>query len=185
MSNIDNAFEFYSRCINDNYKIDLYKDRDMKIAGTVSSSDWELFASLITGRRGDGITGSDLLGWEVKSAKRGGSYEYQYHLNTGEEKLNDDCNVNHIFFSYSETYENVIVKAIKGSELAENFFLKWKPDYINNYDKSVPKSQRRQRFRKSIPFKYIEQHAITVLEIKEGVLIYKNDNIIASLNRDV
>ena len=48
------------------------------------SSDWEVFASMLVkdlGRKfGAGI---DLANYEVKSAKQGASYEYQYHKNTG------------------------------------------------------------------------------------------------------
>lgn len=184
MSSIDSAFKFYSQHIYDEEKIDLLKKHKLKISGSVPSVLWELFGALLTERSGAGTTGADLVGWEVKSAKTGGSYEYQYHLNTGEAKLKEDCEVNHLFFSYSETYKDVVVRAMQGKELARNYFNVWKPDYLKNYDSSVPKEQRRQRFRKSISFGYVETKGILILKISDGKLIFRDDKEIIRFNQD-
>jgi len=40
----------------------------------------------------------DLSKHEVKSAENGGSFEYQYHKNTGKEKLRQDIQTGHLFF---------------------------------------------------------------------------------------
>ena len=87
MSAIDTAYNFYARHIYDSEKIALLQEHNLKIPGSVPSVMWELFGALLTGRRGAGNTGADLLGWEVKSAKGTGSFEYQYHLNTGPGKV--------------------------------------------------------------------------------------------------
>src|SRR5438046_536564 len=65
-------------------KLRLYSARAVRTAGKVMSSDWEVFASMLVKDVGTKLTkGVDLTGYEVKSAENGGSYEYQYHKNTG------------------------------------------------------------------------------------------------------
>jgi len=182
MSKIDEAFRFYSRHIYDEEKIGLLEKYNLKVAGSVPSVLWELFGALLTGRSGAGTTGADLVGWEVKSARQSGSYEYQYHLNTGAEKLKEDRVVNHLFCTYSETYKNVSVRAIKGQDLAEPFFDIWEPEYHSNYDSSAPANQRRQRFRKNIPFGYVEKNGVMVLKVEEGLLLERHDSIIIDMN---
>lgn len=183
MSSIDKAFELYASHIYDEEKIRLLTEHNLKIAGSVPSVLWELFGSLLTERSGSGLTGADLLGWEVKSAKEGGSYEYQYHLNTGAAKLKEDCEVNHLFCRYSETYKDVVVRVMRGKDLASTFFKAWEPDYLRNYDASVPDSQRRQRFRKSISFGYVEANGVLVLKIEDGQLVYRDDTVIPMYNQ--
>ena len=185
MSSIDKAIEIYKSHILDEEKSELLKTYGLKVAGSVSSVIWELLGAVLTERSGHGITGADLQGWEVKSAKTGGSYEYQYHLNSGSAKLDEDGEVNHLFCSYSETYKDVTVRVMRGSDLAERYFKAWKPDYLKNYDNSVPDSQRRQRFRKSISHGYVESNGVLVLKIEEGELVYKDDSIIPAFNQDI
>src|SRR5471030_1789194 len=81
-STIDNAYSFYTRHIYDEEIIYLLQQHNLKVAGHVPSVIWELFGSILTGRIGNGTTGADLQGWEVKSSTWGGAFEYQYHLNT-------------------------------------------------------------------------------------------------------
>lgn len=183
MSSIDEAFKFYSRHIYDEEKISLLTKYNLKIAGSVPSVLWELFGALLTERSGVGTTGADLQGWEVKSAKEGGSYEYQYHLNTGAEKLKEDCEVNHLFCTYSETYKDVVVRVMQGSDLENTYFKVWEPDYFKNYGASVPDEQRRQRFRKSISFGYVEENGTLVLKVEGGKLIYRDDAVIPGFNQ--
>jgi len=182
MSKIDEAFRFYSRHIYDEEKIELLEKYSLKVAGSVPSVLWELFGALLTGRSGAGSTGADLVGWEVKSARQGGSYEYQYHLNTGAEKLKEDRVVNHLFCTYSKTYKDVSVRAIKGLDLADSFFDIWEPEYHSNYDSSAPSSERRQRFRKNVPFGYVEKNGVLILKIEEGALLERHDGIIIEMN---
>lgn len=183
MSSIDKAYELYVRHIYDEEKIRLLIEHKLKIAGSVPSVLWELFGAVLTERSGSGLIGSDLLGWEVKSAKEGGSYEYQYHLNTGGDKLKDDCEVNHLFCTYSETYKDVAVRVMRGEDLADKYFKFWEPEYLKNYDASVHRSQRRQRFRRSISFGYIDTHGVLVLQIKNGKLVYRDDSVISKFNQ--
>ncbi|NOH96287.1 hypothetical protein [Vibrio sp. 99-70-13A1] len=181
MNSIDTAYNFYSRHIYDEEKIALLVKHNFKVAGSVQSVLWELFGALLVERSGAGTTGADLDGWEVKSAKQGGSYEYQYHLNTGVEKLKEDCIVNHLFCSYSDTYENVTVRVIPGHILAPRYFNVWEPLYFQNYDASVPAEQRRQRFRKNIPYGFVNATGTLILEIQNGKLVFRDDAIISNL----
>lgn len=182
-STLDAAFDFYSHHIYDEEIINALRAHNLKVAGHVPSVLWELFGSILTGCSGQGFIGADLHGWEVKSSTWGSSYEYQYHLNTGEAKLLEDCRVNHLFCSYSTDYRNLIVKAIPGPELAEKFFNAWLPEYITNYDRTVERAQRRQRFRKAIPFGHVQQYGRTLLDIRGGDMYSKNDILLEEFNR--
>lgn len=181
MSGIDEAFNVYKNHILDEDKIRLLKSYNLKVTGSVPSVLWELFGALLTGKSGTGSTGADLAGWEVKSAKMGASYEYQYHLNTGAKKLEEDLEVNHLFCSYSDTYTDVTVRVMKGCDLAQ-YFNKWKPEYQKNYDSKIPSAQRRQRFRRAIPAGYVKTNGILVINIENGSLVERNDSIINQLN---
>ncbi len=70
-----------------------------------------------------------------------------------------------------------------GSDLANKYFKVWKPDYIKNYDASVPESQRRQRFRKSISYGYIENNGVLVLKVEDSKLVYRDDDVIPKFNK--
>ena len=185
MNSIDNAFELYARHIYDEEKIRLLTEHNLKIAGSVPPVLWELFGALLTERSGSGLIGPDLLGWEVKSEKEGGSYEYQYHRNTGAAKLKEDCEVNHLFCTYSKTYKDIVVRVMRGQDLAGNYFKSWEPNYLENYNGAVPNSQRRQRFRKSISFGHVETNGILVLKIENSTLTFIDDSVIPKLNRVV
>jgi hypothetical protein len=181
MSSIDEAYSMYLEHIYDIEKIQLLSRLGLKVAGSVPSVMWEAFGAVLTGRLGSGLTGADLLGWEVKSAKGRGSFEYQYHLNGGQHKLDEDCWVNHMFFSYSGVYENVIVRAMRGPELADCFFNNWRPGYADNYGGET----KLQRFRRSIPYSYTQDNGILILEIRNGVIAFRDDSVIPQLNSEV
>lgn len=171
MNNIDRAFEFYCKHIYDAEKIQLLKNNNLKVAGHVHSVIWELFGAVLTGKKAEGITGADLIGWEVKSAKQGGSYEYQYHRNAHLEKLREDCIVNHLYCSYSDDYDGLEVRVMRGDELMGKFFGKWKPLCIEKYRNPV-----NLRFRRSVGFGYVKQNGLLVLQISKGKLAFRQDN---------
>ena len=84
-------------------KLRLYSARSVRPPGAAMSSDWEVFASILVRDVGKKLAaGIDLSQHEVKSAFDGGNYEYQYHKNTGREKLKRDAEVG-ICFSTIET----------------------------------------------------------------------------------
>jgi hypothetical protein len=177
MNNIDKAYDFYKQHIFDPKKIELLKEHNLKVAGHIHSVIWELFCALITGEKAEGITGADLKGWEVKSAKGTGNFEYQYHRNAHLDKLEEDRVVNHIFCSYSDEYDGVIVRVMRGSMLCDKYFDTWKPLCIEKY-----KNPDNLRFRKSVSSSYVKNNGLIVLEINKGKLVFKDDGFKVKLN---
>lgn len=169
------AFDFYEAHINRVEFFRLLQQHNLKTSGSVPPIAWELFGSILTGRKGKSGYGADLEGVEIKSAIEGSSFEYQYHLNTGLDKLEEDKLVDHFFCSYSSDYRSFRVYFAKGKALAA-YFSKWIPEYIKNYkktgDATTASSDRRQRFRRSIPFGWISKNGVLVMEVAEGKLIF-------------
>ncbi len=56
MNSIDTAFSFYLRHIYDSEKMRLLAEHNFQIPGSVPSVIWELFAALLTDRKGAGTT---------------------------------------------------------------------------------------------------------------------------------
>jgi hypothetical protein len=127
-------------------------------------SDWEVFASILVRDLGKKLAaGIDLSQHEVKSALDGGSYEYQYHKNTGRKKLLGDMKVKHLFFAHRDNLRQVDLRYAHGSALKEQFFDKWLKDYPDPYP---------QRYRKNIPFQWVRKNAILLMTITDGDVTY-------------
>lgn len=140
-------------------KLRLYGARSIPAGTTVMSSDWEVLASMLVNDVGRKLgAGIDLANYEVKSAKQRGSYEYQYHKNTGREKLAKDMTVGHLFFEYSSHLQLVNLRWLHGSMLHE-FFQKWKDEYPDPYP---------QRYRKNIPYSFVKQNGTLLMTLKDG-----------------
>ncbi|MDB5175697.1 MAG: hypothetical protein JWM81_555 [Candidatus Saccharibacteria bacterium] len=160
------AYDFYRSFIYNKEHQSILKDHGFHFAGSVASVNWEVFASILTGDRGKEGYGSDLINHEVKSSVDGSSFEYQYHLNAGEIKLQEDMEVNHIFISYSKDYKDVEVRLLEGSKLKDTFE-KWMPGLIENYAGATPK----QRYRKSVSYGFVKINGILILKIQNGNLV--------------
>lgn len=106
---IKEAFAFYKKFIYNEEKQLLLTKHSLHVAGSVPAVDWELFGAILTGDKGKLGYGADLEHFEIKSSVLGGSFEYQYHLNGGKQKLLDDMVVDHIFISYTPDYKNITV----------------------------------------------------------------------------
>ena len=106
--------------------------------------------------------GIDLANYEVKSAKRGGSYEYQYHKNTGREKLAKDIEVGHLFFDYFDNLRDVDLRYVHGSNLTD-FFGKWLKDFPDPYG---------QRYRKNVPYGFVKQHGALLMTLRDGEVVF-------------
>jgi hypothetical protein len=102
--------------------------------------------------------GIDLREHEVKSGSNGGSYEYQYHKNTGKEKLRRDMEVGHLFFDHRDNLRHVDLRYAHGSSLME-FFKKWLDEYPDPYP---------QRYRKNIPFHWVQQNGLLLMTLVNG-----------------
>ncbi len=169
------AFEFYQNHINRTDFFQLLKERGLKTSGSVPSIAWELFGSILTGKKGTAGYGADLDGIEIKSAIAGSSFEYQYHLHTGLSKLKEDQTVDHFFCSYTPDYQSFQVYFLSGKALASKYFTKWIPLYQKNYGKEgeaevIASNKRRQRFRKSVSNGFVTKSGKLVMEVKNGTL---------------
>ena len=144
-------------------KLRLYGARKIPPGSVAMSSDWEVFASMLVNDLGRKFgAGIDLLNYEVKSAKRGSSYEYQYHKYTGLEKLARDTEVGHLFFDYFNNLKEVDLRYLHGSKLIE-FFGKWLREYPDPYP---------QRYRKNIPYGFVKQNGTLLMSLKEGEVVF-------------
>ncbi len=144
-------------------KLRLYAARHVRSAGTVMSSDWEVFASILVKDLGRRLAaGIDLSNNEVKSAVEGGSYEYQYHKNTGVQKLAQDMKIGHLFFAHADNLRRVNLRYAHGGQLKE-FFSKWLEEYPDPYP---------QRYRKNIPFGWVEKNGILLMSLVDGEVAF-------------
>lgn len=144
-------------------KLRLYMARDVHSAGKVMSSDWEVFASILVKDVGSKLAkGVDLSGFEVKSAEGKGSFEYQYHKNTGIQKLKQDMKVGHLFFSHKDNLKFVELRYLPGLQL-KAFFKQWLDDYPDPYP---------QRYRKQIVYKFVVDNGILLMRLENGEVTY-------------
>lgn len=144
-------------------KLRLYSTQVIRASGVAMSSDWEVLASILVRDVGKKLAGGiDLSGYEVKSAHDGGSYEYQYHKNTGKKKLKADIRVGHLFFDHRNNLGQVDLRYASGSSMRE-FFDKWLKDYPDPYP---------QRYRKSIPFRWVKENGVLLLTLISGEVTY-------------
>jgi len=175
--NVQAAYDYYREHILRTEFFDLLAEHNLKTAGSIPGVAWELFGSILTGKQGSPGYGSDLEGIEIKSAKKRASFEYQYHLNTGIKKLEEDIRVDHYFCSYEADYNSFCVYHVAGKVLAAQYFSKWIPEYRRNYSTSIPASKRRQRFRRNIPYGLVSKTGTTIMEVVGGKLLKEEKNI--------
>lgn len=154
------AFGHYLGHILNPSKNKLFKKYNFSTGSAVSSLDWELFAAILLNKKKTG-TSPDLNGYEVKSAKKGNSFEYQYHKTNGLKKLAEDQKVNHIFISYDNQYQDIKVRIISG-DVFKNEAIDWDKGFRSNYNEG------KQRYRKSLSYKYVCSNGKIIMEIKNG-----------------
>lgn len=165
--NTQAAYEFYKRFILDysQDKAAIYEQYGFTLQGSIGSKDWEVFAAILMGDRASPGNGADLENYEVKSALIGNSFEYQYHRNRGLEKLQDERAVDHLFVARSSTYQAVEVWLIDRAELIATFD-RWLPELQENY-----RAESRQRFRRSVTYRFVATQGTQLMDIKGGDLI--------------
>ena len=132
----------------------------------VMSEDWEIFASILLKAVGTtDRSGPDLGDHEVKSAVDGGSFEYQYHRNSWQQKLADDRRAGHVFIWHKNELTHVEVWFCEGKRLNE-IFDAWEAD--------KPYSEEgQQRFRKNISAGWVKNNATLLLRIENGEATYE------------
>ncbi|MYE00954.1 MAG: hypothetical protein F4Y03_06680 [Alphaproteobacteria bacterium] len=141
-------------------KVRLYSARGVT-PRVAMSEDWELFASILVRDRGVRTpSGLDLEKYEVKSAKYGGSFEYQYHRNSWQRKFAADRDAGHLFISHQDLLRLVEVRYCAGSDLRE-FFDAWEAERPYT-------EEGRQRFRRSVSFGWVQENATLLLRIEDG-----------------
>jgi len=141
----------------------LYEPRKLHHPGAAMSSDWEVFASILVRDLGKKLAaGIDLSQHEVKSAFDGGSYEYQYHKDTGKKKLRTDAQVGHLFFDHRNNLGHVDLRYAHGRSMKE-FFRKWLREYPDPYP---------QRYRKNIPFQWVKKNALLLMTLEDGEVTF-------------
>ena len=146
-------------------KLRLYAARNIRAAGgTTMASDWEVFASILVNDLGQKLAaGVDLSNYEVKSAAAGGGYEYQYHKNSGRQKLAHDMKVGHLFFEYADNLRIVDLRFVHGSKMKKKFFKPWLEDYPDPYG---------QRYRKSVPHNWVKDNGTLLMTLTNGEVTY-------------
>jgi hypothetical protein len=148
-------------------KLRLYNAREVRPSAAAMPSDWEVFASILVRDVGKKLAaGIDLSEHEVKSAYAGASYEYQYHKNTGKKKLRSDVQVGHLFFDHRNNLRRVDLRYAHGSSM-KGFFQKWLQEYPDPYP---------QRYRKNIPFSWVEKNATLLMTLEDGEVTYPATN---------
>ena len=160
---VSKAYDFYKKFIYNEELQGLLRKHQRHVAGSVPPIYWELFGAILTGDKGKDGYGSDLEHHEVKSSVGSNSFEYQYHLHGGKQKLIEDANVDHVFISYSPDYKDIDVRLVKGAALKEKFE-SWMPGLVKNYNGK----NRRQRYRKSISFGTVSKLGKVILRVRDG-----------------
>jgi hypothetical protein len=146
-------------------KLRIYGARTVHIGSVAMSSDWEVFASMLVNDLGNKFgTGTDLANNEVKSARRGSGYEYQYHRLTGKEKLATDTEKGHLFFDYFDNLRQVDLRYLHASELVQ-FFEKWLHEYPDPYPKNG-------RYRPEIPYDFVKKNGHLLMTLKDGEVVF-------------
>ncbi len=141
-------------------KMRLYSARGVAPRAAMSQ-DWEVFASILVRDLGVPAPGGlDLEQYEVKSAIHGSSFEYQYHRNSWQAKLNADRTAGHLFISHENGLRLVEVRYCSGLQL-QGFFDAWEEE--DPYARA-----EQQRYRKQIPFGWVRQNATLLLRIVDG-----------------
>jgi hypothetical protein len=141
----------------------LYQHRKLHYPGAAIPSDWEVFVSILLRDPGKKLAaGIDLSQHEVKSAFDGGSYEYQYHKDTGKKKLRTDAQVGHLFFDHRNNLGHVDLRYAHASSMKE-FFRKWLREYPDPYP---------QRYCKNIPFQWVKKNALLLMTLEDGEVTF-------------
>lgn len=160
------AFDYYKRYVIGNLRAKeaIYEQYGFKHPSG-GTDDWEVFGAILVRDKATGGYGTDLTNHEVKSAKKGGSFEYQYHKHHGLQKLDEDAKVKHLFICYSNDCDDIEVWRVEGAQLAE-IFAGWKAGYIQNY------KNEKQRYRKNIAFGTVRLRGKLIMQIKDGQLAF-------------
>ena len=141
-------------------RLRLFRDRGLK-PRMVMSEDWEVFTSILLRQQGVASReGPDLGDTEVKSAVAGNSFEYQYHRNSWQKKLEADRRSGHAFVWYGDDLGTVEVWYCDGERMGDHFAA---------WEAEKPYSEPgQQRFRKQVSAGWVREHATLLLRVLAG-----------------
>ena len=132
----------------------------------VMSEDWEVFSSILIKQQGTpSASGPDLGEYEVKSAVDGGSFEYQYHRDSWQDKFAADRRAGHILIWHWDELAKVEVWYCTGSDLEERFTA-WEA-------KKPYSTPGQQRFRQQVSAGWVRENATLLLRIEDGEATYQ------------
>ena len=156
-----------------------YIEYGFPINGLVSGKDWEVFgAILLEDEAADGYCGNgkgaDLQHYEVKSCvnKNGnGCYEYQYHRNTGHEKLKEETElVDHAFIFYKPKYKDFEVWTVNQKYIQEHTEGEdWSGRIRENYE-----GTNKQRCRLRVPHTLVKDKGELILKVVDSKVVLSN-----------
>ncbi len=146
-------------------RLRLFRDRGLK-PRMVMSEDWEVFTSILLRQQGVASRqGPDLGDIEVKSAVAGSSFEYQYHRNSWQAKLDADRRSGHAFVWYGDDLGTVEVWYCDGEQLSGHF---------SEWEAEKPYSAPgQQRFRKQVSAGWVRDQATLLLRVLDGEAEYE------------
>lgn len=164
------AYEYYAEHILTPYeaKVPIHEEHGFKF--TVPFRDWEVFVALLTDDRGTGkSSGSDLQNHEVKSVSGTGGAEYQYHRNSGLEKLEHDKSLAHIVIAYRNGYRDLDVYVLSPEQFVEIAEAgDWRGRIWSAYHD--PDGPLQQRCRLGIPFAEVQRLGEHIMTVRDGRL---------------
>jgi hypothetical protein len=164
--NINNAYNFYKQHIVCEAKAAILREYGFSVNGTVSSALFECMGAVLYGKRKAGGYGADLGDVEVKSCSAGSSgVEYQYHKESGLDKLAHDMVIDHLYLFYGNEYKALEAIIVAGESLAPTM-KEWESRLIGWYD-----NPSHQRFRCSVKSKFIRANGKRVMHIVDGKLV--------------
>lgn len=152
-------------------KTPIYEDRNIPMEGLVPFRDWEVMGAILVDDRGTATrSGADLANHEVKSAKRPGSFEYQYHRTHGVEKLDHDLTIEHLYVVYESGYGNIDVYSLTAEQFAE-IGNAWREGLVEAY-----RNPRNQRYRRTMPYHNVVEGSRLIMRIRDGLLVETEDD---------
>lgn len=171
------AHEFYYKYIyQENLELDYLCSHYNFESKAPYSWKWEIFGAMLVGDRkkvavNNEHKGADLANHEIKSSKDTGAFEYQYHLDSWKEKIQEDSKVTHIYISYSNNYRDVVVRSLPGSKLKEQLD-EWAAELQFYWKDDTNQRISNKRFRKQIPYERVRSEGKIICTIKDSDLIY-------------
>lgn len=174
-SNPEKAYQFYYKHIYEDNKDLVTLCSDYNFESKQPSWKWELFSAILMGDKAkDNNKGADLINYEVKSAKENGAYEYQYHCDSWPTKISEDKRVSHLYISYSENCEDIVVRLMSVDKIL-HYFQEWETHLPAYWTTEEIEKVSNKRFRRAIPASMVSKNGKIIFVVKNTQLLYSNN----------